>query len=62
MVMDRLSAIDSRLESMPSDTEMAMVFSALQAELRSGQRRLWFILVPLFVVNFALLGLIYFNR
>ena len=62
MVLDRLASIDSRLDSMPNDTEIARAFSVLQAELRAGQNRLWYIIVPLFIVNFAILALIYFSR
>lgn len=61
MIVDRLSAIEQQLHVMPNDIEIAMAFSALQAELRAGQKRLWLILVPLFVINFALLALIYFR-
>jgi hypothetical protein len=58
LVIDRLSAIERQLQGMPSDTEMAMAFSALQAELRAGQKKLWQIMAPVLVLNFVFLGII----
>jgi len=56
IIVDRLLAIERQLENMPSNTEMAVAFSALQAELRAGQKRLWLIIAPLLALNF--LGII----
>ena len=62
LLIDRLSGIERKLESMPSDTEMAMAFSLLQAELRAGQKKLWLILIPSFLINFVFILLIFLRR
>ena len=59
LVVDRLSSIERQLQTMPSDTEMAMAFSALQAELRAGQKKLLQIAIPVLALNFVFLGIIF---
>lgn len=61
MIVDRLTDIDSQLANMPSDVEMAMAFSALQADLRAGQKRLLIVIAPIFVLNFILLSWILYK-
>jgi hypothetical protein len=59
LIIKRLEDIEKQLQSMPSDAEMAAAFSALQAELRIGQRRLAYFLIPSFLVNIIVLSIIY---
>ncbi len=51
ILAERLQSIDERLAHMPTDSEMAAAFASLQAEIRVGQKRLWWGFLLLAVLN-----------
>ncbi len=58
ILANRLLSIDERLAHMPTDAEMAAAFASLQAEIRVGQKRMWWGLAFVGVLNIAILLLL----
>lgn len=51
---ERLQSIDERLSHTPTDSEMAAAFASLQAEVRVGQKRLWWGFALIALLNIAI--------
>lgn len=53
VLANRLLSIDERLAHIPTDAEMAAAFASLQAEIRIGQKRLWWGIAIIGALNIA---------
>jgi hypothetical protein len=58
---EMLEKVERVVANQPSSIEMGVAFSALQAELRRGQQRLWIGLAGLAILNTVLTSILIFR-